>query len=50
MVHDHVRDIIDLQLIMRMGIGLETIRPVGEKLFTYRSHMTTETTKTYMSL
>ena len=33
---DRVRDIIDLQLIMRTGIGLETIRPVCENLFAYR--------------
>ena len=33
---DRVRDVIDLQLIMRTKINLATIRPVCEKLFAYR--------------
>ena len=33
---DRVRDVIDLQLIMRTGIGIAEIRPACERLFTYR--------------
>jgi len=33
---DRIRDLIDLQLIMRTRIGLASIRPVCEQLFAYR--------------